>query len=119
MNTSCQACLPACLPACSYYMSLGILCGFILAAMPWAALGLPNQLGRARKENVSFWALFRYMRPTYTGCPLHSLALLWMLWLGYYMLALGLHRPGNATAGGLHGAGCVTGGTACSLCPVQ
>ncbi|GAB4819699.1 hypothetical protein N2152v2_006745 [Parachlorella kessleri] len=43
----------------SYYLSLGILCGFILAAMPWAALGLSNQLGRARKENVSFWALFK------------------------------------------------------------
>ncbi len=46
-------------PACSYYLSLGILCGFILAAMPWAALGLSNQLGRARKENVSFSALFK------------------------------------------------------------
>ena len=40
-------------------MSLGILCGLILAAMPWAATGLSNQLGRARKENVSFAQLFR------------------------------------------------------------
>lgn len=46
-------------PRCSYYMSLGILCGLILAAMPWAATGLSNQLGRARKENVSFAQLFR------------------------------------------------------------
>lgn len=40
-------------------MSLGILCGLILAAMPWAILGLSNQLGRARKENVHFSALFK------------------------------------------------------------
>jgi hypothetical protein len=43
----------------NYYMSLGILCGLILAAMPWAATGLSSQLGRARKENVSFAQLFR------------------------------------------------------------
>lgn len=49
---------PAHLP-CSYYLSLGILCGLILAAMPWAATGLSNQLGRARKENVRFSALFK------------------------------------------------------------
>ena len=46
-------------PTCSYYMSLGILCGLILAAMPWAATGLSSQLGRARKENVSFAQLFK------------------------------------------------------------
>lgn len=44
--------------AVNYYMSLGILCGLILAAMPWAIVGLSNQLGRARKENVRFSALF-------------------------------------------------------------
>lgn len=42
----------------SYYMSLGILCGLILAAIPWAATGLSNQLGRARKENVTIRKLF-------------------------------------------------------------
>ena len=40
-------------------MALGILCGFILAAMPWAALGLSQQLGRTRKENVQLSALFK------------------------------------------------------------
>ena len=51
---------PLLLPApCSYHLSLGILCGLILAAMPWAATGLSNQLGRARKENVRFAALFK------------------------------------------------------------
>ena len=40
-------------------MSLGILIGLILAAMPWAAVGLSNQLGRARKENVTFSQLFK------------------------------------------------------------
>lgn len=43
---------------CSYYMSLGILCGLIVLAMPWAATGLSNQLGRARKQNVTFAQLF-------------------------------------------------------------
>lgn len=43
----------------SYYMSLGILCGLILAAMPWAFTGLSTQLGRARKENVTFKQLFK------------------------------------------------------------
>jgi hypothetical protein len=31
----------------------------VLAAIPWAALGLSNQLGRARKENVRFSQLFK------------------------------------------------------------
>lgn len=39
-------------------MSLGILCGLILLAMPWAITGLSNQLGRARKQNVTFAQLF-------------------------------------------------------------
>jgi hypothetical protein len=39
-------------------MSLGILCGLIVAAMPWAITGLSNQLGRARKENVTLAKLF-------------------------------------------------------------
>ncbi|KAL4451733.1 hypothetical protein ABPG75_007395 [Micractinium tetrahymenae] len=42
----------------NYYMSLGILCGLILLAVPWAATGLSNQLGRARKQNVTFSQLF-------------------------------------------------------------
>lgn len=42
----------------SYYLSLGILCGLIVLAMPWAATGLSNQLGRARKQNVAFSQLF-------------------------------------------------------------
>lgn len=42
----------------NYYMSLGILCGLVVAAMPWAIIGLSNQLGRTRKENVSFSQLF-------------------------------------------------------------
>lgn len=42
----------------NYYMSLGILCGLIVLAMPWAATGLSNQLGRARKQNVTFAQLF-------------------------------------------------------------
>lgn len=40
-------------------MSLGILCGLVLAAMPWAAVGLSNQLGRARKDNVTLSQLFK------------------------------------------------------------
>jgi hypothetical protein len=30
----------------NYYFALGVLVLFILAAMPWAILGLSNQLGR-------------------------------------------------------------------------
>ena len=60
-------------PTCSYYMSLGILCGLILAAMPWAATGLSSQLGRARKENVSFAQLFKCVGPARCcGCQLLS-----------------------------------------------
>jgi hypothetical protein len=40
-------------------MSLGILVGLILLAVPWALLGLSKDLGRTRKENVSFRALFK------------------------------------------------------------
>ena len=32
--------------------------GLVLLAMPWAALGLSNSLGRARKENVTLAQLF-------------------------------------------------------------
>jgi hypothetical protein len=46
-------------PCCSYYMALGILCGLVFAAMPWAAVGLSNQLGRARKENVTLARMFQ------------------------------------------------------------
>ncbi len=40
-------------------MALGILCGLVFAAMPWAAVGLSNQLGRARKENVTLARMFQ------------------------------------------------------------
>ncbi|KIZ03603.1 major facilitator transporter [Monoraphidium neglectum] len=41
----------------SYYFALGILLALIVAAMPWAAVGLSNQLGRARKENITLRTL--------------------------------------------------------------
>lgn len=50
--------LGAALVSVNYYLSLGVLCGFILAAYPFAVFGLTNQLGRARKENVKFSQLF-------------------------------------------------------------
>eukprot|EP00882_Tetradesmus_deserticola_P010869 GHRQ01011488.1.p1 GENE.GHRQ01011488.1~~GHRQ01011488.1.p1 ORF type:complete len:366 (+),score=173.70 GHRQ01011488.1:27-1100(+) len=43
----------------NYYFALGILLLLVLAAMPWAAVGLSNQLGRARKENITLHTLFR------------------------------------------------------------
>lgn len=43
----------------NYYMSLGILCVLILLAVPWALVGLSNDLGRARKENVRLSQLFQ------------------------------------------------------------
>eukprot|EP00889_Picochlorum_renovo_P001932 jgi/Picre1/28962/NNA_004356.t1 len=43
----------------NYYLALGVLCGFILAAYPFALFGLSNELGRARKENVKFSQLFK------------------------------------------------------------
>lgn len=58
-SSPCSLRFPSLPPQCSYYMSLGILCGLILAAMPWAITGLSNQLGRARKENVTFGSLFK------------------------------------------------------------
>jgi MFS family permease len=42
----------------SYYLSLGILVGLILLAFPWAIIGLSNNLGRARKENITISQLF-------------------------------------------------------------
>ena len=44
----------AALVSVNYYLSLGVLCGFIVAAYPFAIFGLSNELGRARKENVKF-----------------------------------------------------------------
>lgn len=41
----------------SYYFALGLQLGLILLAMPWAALGLSNALGRARKENINWRSL--------------------------------------------------------------
>jgi hypothetical protein len=51
----------ASLPSCSssYNMSIGILVGLILLAMPWAITSLSNSLGRARKENIKFRELFK------------------------------------------------------------
>jgi len=49
----------AALVSVNYYLSLGVLCGFILAAYPFALFGLTNKLGRARKENVKFSQLFQ------------------------------------------------------------
>lgn len=57
MHRACRA-RPAPSLTPSYYMALGILLGLIFAAMPWAIVGLSNQLGRARKENVKFSQLF-------------------------------------------------------------
>jgi len=45
----------------SYYLALGILVGLILLAYPFAVFGLSNDLGRARKENVQFSQLFKYV----------------------------------------------------------
>lgn len=41
----------------NYYFALGLLLALIFAAMPWAVLGLSNQLGRAKKENVTLRAI--------------------------------------------------------------
>ena len=49
----------AALVSVNYYMSLGVLCGFIAAAYPFAIFGLSNKLGRARKENVKLAQLFK------------------------------------------------------------
>ena len=43
----------------NYYFALSVLLFLILLAMPWAALGLDNNLGRARKENVTLRQLLR------------------------------------------------------------
>lgn len=53
--------LGAALVSVNYYLALGVLCGFILAAYPFALFGLSNELGRARKENVKFSQLFKYV----------------------------------------------------------
>ncbi|GLC44908.1 hypothetical protein PLESTB_001687900 [Pleodorina starrii] len=43
----------------NYQFALGVLLLLILAAMPWAAVGLSDQLGRARKENLSLGRIFK------------------------------------------------------------
>ncbi len=48
--------------AVNYYLALGILVGLVLLAVPWAAAGLSNQLGRARAENAGLAQLFRAPR---------------------------------------------------------
>ncbi|PNH09690.1 hypothetical protein TSOC_003673, partial [Tetrabaena socialis] len=45
--------------AFNYYFALGLLLLLILAAMPWAAVGLSSQLGRARKENLTLARIFK------------------------------------------------------------
>ncbi|KAI8476376.1 MAG: hypothetical protein J3K34DRAFT_463952 [Monoraphidium minutum] len=46
----------------SYYFALALLLGLIIAAMPWAVLGLGNALGRAHKENVTWRSLLLQRR---------------------------------------------------------
>ncbi|GBF99579.1 hypothetical protein Rsub_12204 [Raphidocelis subcapitata] len=46
----------------SYYFALGLQLAFVGAAMPWAALGLSNRLGRARKENITLRTLLLQRR---------------------------------------------------------
>jgi hypothetical protein len=43
----------------SYRFALAVLLGLILAAMPWAAVGLTSQLGRARKEDLTLARIFK------------------------------------------------------------
>ncbi|KXZ56081.1 hypothetical protein GPECTOR_2g963 [Gonium pectorale] len=45
--------------AYNYQFALGVLLALIVAAMPWAALGLTDQLGRARKENLTLARIFK------------------------------------------------------------
>ena len=51
----------AALVSVNYYLALGVLCGLIIIAYPFALFGLSNSLGRARKENVRFSQLFQYV----------------------------------------------------------
>eukprot|EP00198_Chlamydomonas_reinhardtii_P012711 XP_001702048.1 predicted protein [Chlamydomonas reinhardtii] len=43
----------------NYFFALSVLMVLILLAMPWAALGLSEQLGRARKENLTLAKIFK------------------------------------------------------------
>ncbi|KAG2434394.1 hypothetical protein HYH02_012406 [Chlamydomonas schloesseri] len=43
----------------NYFFALSLLEVMILAAMPWAVLGLSTQLGRARKENLTLSKIFK------------------------------------------------------------
>ncbi|KAG2429769.1 hypothetical protein HXX76_010553 [Chlamydomonas incerta] len=43
----------------NYYFALSLLEVLILLAMPWAVLGLSEQLGRARKENLTLSKIFK------------------------------------------------------------
>ncbi|GIL86503.1 hypothetical protein Vretifemale_14798 [Volvox reticuliferus] len=45
--------------AFNYQFALAVLLLLILAAMPWAAIGLTPQLGRARKENLTLTKIFK------------------------------------------------------------
>ena len=45
--------------AWSYIGALTVLIAIILIAMPWAIFGLSNQLGRAKKENVTLRSVFK------------------------------------------------------------
>ncbi|KAG2481837.1 hypothetical protein HYH03_019200, partial [Edaphochlamys debaryana] len=42
----------------NYFFALGLLELLILLAIPWAAVGLSTQLGRARKENLTLRKIF-------------------------------------------------------------
>lgn len=48
----------ACL-AYKYEFALAVLLLLILAAIPWAAVGLTSQLGRTRKENLTLSRIFK------------------------------------------------------------
>mmetsp|Transcript_4544 Transcript_4544/g.7749 ORF Transcript_4544/g.7749 Transcript_4544/m.7749 type:complete len:538 (-) Transcript_4544:591-2204(-) len=43
----------------NYNFALGLLLGLILLAMPWAIIGLSDQLGRARSKNLSLFEIFK------------------------------------------------------------
>lgn len=45
--------------AYNYYFALGLLLVMILAAMPWAIIGLHSDLGRTRKENLTLRRIFQ------------------------------------------------------------
>jgi hypothetical protein len=43
----------------SYELALGVMMGLVLAAIPWALLGLSKEVGMAKKENATWRAVFK------------------------------------------------------------